>query len=198
MITKAQQAELKHMAQVANRRLKVASAEARKAYEHYINQYHTELKTNDLRLFQTQAAKTESEYKQRIEELNRFLNSKYTTRRGYNAAIKRGLKKAAEKLNKDEYIISPAELAVIAKETGGASENYAGFYRALENVTAKKLTEDVNELNEDELLNAIYDRKSEQEAAEAAIKAREERDKQVESILKDLKRAGMKKAKKNV
>ena len=194
MISKSQQAELRKRARAANERIRTASENAQKAYEHYTEKYHTYKSKKGERLFKTGAAKTEAEYRQRMKELDAFLGSKYTTTGGWKKAVNKALQNANKKLDKMGYDVTEEELANVIKETGGAKKNPAAFYRALENLTAEKILNELDEDIEDEDFGEeIEDRLSDQQAAEALIKAREEQKKRTEKILRSLKRAGRKK-----
>lgn len=190
MITKEQQAELRKKARAANERIRKASGSAQRAYEHYTRKYHTYTSKKGERLFRTGAAKTEAEFRQRMRELDDFLKSDYTTKSGWQKSRKRGLSKAIETLENMGYDVTEEELANIIQETGGSSQRSAAFYRALENLTIEKLQKRYSEMKDEEFEEEIAERRTDQQAAEALIKARKER---TEKILKNLKRAGRKK-----
>lgn len=181
-ITKEMQRELASAARAANRRLERATQGQLDALEHNIKNYHT--RTNDegeLRFSQGKA-KSESEYRQRMDELNKFMNAKTSTRKGWENVRRESISKANDKLSEMGYDVTDEELAQIAKETGGHN---AAFYRALENVTAAKMDmyddyedefddiDDFIELNEQQLNELIYERRSDQQAAEQLIKQRQ-------------------------
>lgn len=195
MITKAQQAELKKQARAANERIRGATESQQAAYQYYTSKYHTYKSKNDELLFRTGQAKTEKEYRQRMDELKKFLKSDYTTKSGWKKIQQEALSRSQDKLSEMGYDVTEEEIANIARETGGHN---AAFYRALENITAQKLMdewedEDFFRYDEDDFEQELEQRRTDQEAAELLIRAREENKKRTEDILKKLKRAGRKK-----
>lgn len=181
-ITKEMQRELANAARAANRRLERASQGQLDALEHNIKNYHTRTNAAGEMRFSQSKASTEAEYRQRMSELNKFMNAKTSTRKGWENVRRDSLSKANDKLSEMGYDVTDEELAQIAKETGGHN---AAFYRALENVTAEKMAmyedeeddfgdiDEFIELNEKQLNDIIYQRRSDQQAAEQLIKQRQ-------------------------
>lgn len=168
-ITAAQQKELSSLARAANRRLERATEGQRKSLEHNIQNYHTREGSRGL-VFQQGKAKTESEYRQRMAELKKFMAAKTSTRKGWEELKKENMQKAQESLTDMGYDITDEELATILAEEGGGS---SAFYKALENVKAAKGSEN-NELTPEQVREAIFQRKTDYQATLAAIKARKQ------------------------
>lgn len=166
-ITAAQQKELAYLARAANRRLERAPEGQRRSLEHNIKNYHTREGSRGL-VFQQGKAKTESEYRQRMAELKKFMAAKTSTRSGWEQLKKENMGKAQASLSDMGYDITDEELAIILEEEGGGGK---AFYKALENVQAAKGPEN-KELTPEEVKEAIYQRRSDYEATLAAIKAR--------------------------
>ena len=165
-VTPQMQKQLANLARAANRRLERASAGQRRSLEYNIKGYNTKSTSRGL-VFKQGKAKSAAEYRQRMAELNKFMNAKTTTRRGWEKLKSENISKAQESLEKMGYDITDDELDTILKEVGGSKE----FYKALENVQAAKgITGD--ELSADEIRDAIYSRRSDYEATLAAIEAR--------------------------
>lgn len=166
-ITAAQQKELAYLARAANRRLERATEGQRKSLERNIKNYHTREGSRGI-VFQQGKAKTESEYRQRMAELKKFMAAKTSKRKGWEELKKENMQKAQASLSDMGYDITDEELETILEEEGGGN---AAFYKALENVQAAK-GPDNKELTPEEVKEAIYQRRSDYEATLAAIKAR--------------------------
>ena len=170
-VTKEMQRELARKARAANRRLERATEGQRRSLEHNIRGYHTREGARGI-VFQQGAAKNEREYRQRMAELEAFMEkSKTSTRRGWEELKKANISKAQESLTNMGYDVTDEELEIILKETGGSSK---AFYRALENVMAAKEEAD-NELTAENIRNAINERRSDYEATLTLQRARRRR-----------------------
>lgn len=168
-ITAAQQKELAYLARAANRRLERATEGQRKSLEHNIKNYHIREGSRGI-VFRQGKAKTESEYRQRMAELKKFMAAKTSTRKGWEELKKENMEKAQESLTDMGYDITDDELATILAEEGGGS---SAFYKALENVQAAK-GPDNKELTPEQVKKAMYQRKTDYQATLAAIKARKQ------------------------
>lgn len=180
MVTKEQQAELARLARAANRRLERATEGQRDALEFYIKKYHVRESKDGLK-FQQGKAKTAAEYRQRKKELEKFMGDDESAKKGGNSSTRRGweriksesLSASKAKLDAMGYDATEEEIANIAKETKGHN---AEFYKALENLTAEKYERYLNEEAEAELQEEyeeeITQRRTDQQATEAFLKAR--------------------------
>jgi len=168
-VTPEMQKELANLARAANRRLERATSGQRGALDYYLRGYHTREGAHGT-VFQQGKAKTEREYRARMEELRRFMAGDTTTRRGWEALKEENIERAQETIKRQGYELSDEEFATILKETGG--HRSIQFYRALDIVQAEKNKK--GELSADEVRAAISSRSSAYESTLAAIKSRGE------------------------
>lgn len=175
-ISKEQQRELKNLARAANRRLERASEGQRASLEFNIKKYHTQKGKYGISFSQA-AAKTEREYKQRMAELEKFMQAKTSTKRGWNALQESNIEKAVGTLDQMGYDITEEELAVILRELKGLKGK--DFYTVLENVEAAKYEKESSgeEFTEKDLKKELNTRREEYEATLKSMKARIEREK---------------------
>ena len=169
-VTKQQQSALAKLARAANRRLERATPGQRKSLEHNITGYHTRTGSRGI-VFQQGKAKTESEYRQRMAELKRFMSAKTSTRGGWESLKRSNREKTQATLSDMGYDVTDTELDIVLKETGGSSK---AFYRALENVQAAKGVNQ-EEMTPEEIRNAINERRSDYQATLAAIRSRKKK-----------------------
>ncbi len=165
-ITKEMQEDLARKARAANKRLERASEGQRRALEHYTKGYHT-FETAKGDRFRQGKAKTETEYKQRLQELEDFLSGETSTRKGWEALKKRNIEAANRKLKDMGYYFTDEELANVLEE---ASPKDANFYHVLNIVQAYRAAG--AQLDEETIIEALTSRVSEYKATLAAIKAR--------------------------
>lgn len=175
-ITDYQNRELARLARAANRRLERATAGQRSELDHYLKGYHTREGAHGT-VFQQGKAKTEAEYRQRMNELRSFMEGKTSTRRGWESVKQEGVSKAADTLKEQGYDITDEELAQILKETGGKKAAGNNFYKALNNVQAAKEKKanrgKDTDLSPEELSAEISRRNTEQQAATRLARIRE-------------------------
>ena len=169
-VTKQQQVALTKLARAANRRLERATEGQRKSLEHNIKGYHTREGSRGI-VFQQGKAKNEREYRQRMAELQAFMQAKTSKRRTWEELKKSNIQKAQESLTNMGYDVTDDELEIILQETGGSSR---AFYRALENVQATKEGPD-DELSADDVRKAINERHTDYEATLQMIRKRRDR-----------------------
>lgn len=148
-ITREQFNELDKLAKKANQRLASMKEGQREAVSYYT---HGEK-------FSRRIPRTKAEYNQRMRELERFLNSEQTTRRGWERIKQTAVENAGKTLRGErKYDLSDDELANIFKEIEKKSQKQ--FYRILDIVQAKKHRAEAN--------NADFDL---QKAIEQAVKS---------------------------
>lgn len=165
-ITKEMQKELAKKARAANRRLERASEGQRRALEHYTKGYHT-FSTAKGDRFRQGKAKTEAEYRQRMEELEDFLSGETSTRKGWEALKKRNVEAANKKLKQMGYEFTDEELANVLEE--GRPKD-ANFYHVLNIVQAYRNAG--AELDDETIIEALTSRVSDYKATLAALKKR--------------------------
>ena len=170
MITKEMQRELAYKARAANRRLERASEGQRSALEHYIKGYSGTRESSRGTMFQQGAAKTETEYRQRMRELEKFMGGETSTRRGWKELKSSNVEKAAGTLGEMGYDISEDELVALLEEIPDGADS-ATYYKALENVQAAK-NKKGGTLTRKEIIKAISERRSDYEATLGALKSR--------------------------
>ena len=162
--------ELKAQSRAANRRLERAGEGQTQALEHYLRTYHTRQSEQGLRFSQAKA-RSEAEARQRLEELQKFMDAETSKKRGWQRVKRANLESAGETIRDElDMDITDEELAAILKETGGHSS--ADFYRALETVAAAKIEEDKEELTAKQIAALLTERRTDQQAAVGLINAR--------------------------
>lgn len=148
-ITREQYNELDRMAKQANQRLASMKEGQREAVSYYTGG----------KKFSRRIPRTKAEYNQRMRELERFINSEQTTRRGWERIKRTAVENAGKTLRGErKYNLSDDELANIFKEIEKKSQKQ--FYRILDIVQAKKYRAEAN--------NADFDL---QKAIEQAVKS---------------------------
>lgn len=186
-VTDYQNRELARLARAANRRLERASVGQKSLLDYYLRNYHTRQGAHG-RVFQQGKAKTEAEYRQRMTELENFLEGRSTTRTGWKEIREETVKSLGETLRaepkgeekKTVYDLTDEELSQIMKELEGKHASSANFYKALNNVQAAKDIKRIAEgkdaftgLSNKEIIEAVNRRNTEQEAAAELARIRE-------------------------
>ena len=170
-ITAAQQKALTSLARAANRRLERATQGQRASLEKQIKTYHTREGAGGLKFSQGKA-KTEAEYRQRMRELEKFMEAKTTTRRGWEQIKADNVSKAGETLRGQGYELTDKELAIILEELP-KDASPADFYNAIEHVEAKKQDQgDKWRGTRAAISAALKERVNAQEAVERILKKR--------------------------
>lgn len=108
----------------------------------------------------------------KLKQLDKFLGTRSTTRKGWKEIKRKSVKKANNTLNLYGYDLTDEELAEILKQIGGASREE--FYRAVNLVSAAKGKEDW-EGTADQIADAINQKLDYQEALTLALEMREAR-----------------------
>ena len=137
-ITREQFNELDKLAKKANQRLARMKEGQREAVSYYT---HGEK-------FSRRIPRTKAEYNQRMRELERFINSEQTKRRGWERIKQTAVENAGKTLRGErKYDLSDEELANIFKEIDKKSQKQ--FYRILDIVQAKKYRAEANDADFD-------------------------------------------------
>ena len=164
-ITDKQRADIQRMTKTANERLRSATAGQRSYLEYQVNKA---IGTNKF------SGKTKGmsyvEAKHQIEKLERFLNARSSTRRGWKA-IKRQQVEAANKRWKSwGYDLTDYELATLLEQID--TKDKTAYYQAVDKVQAAKYRGGGYELDDKAIAAAIDEQISEQKATQGLIRAR--------------------------
>lgn len=163
--TQQQRAAIKTLARRANRRLERATEGQRRALESYLE------KSIGAKKFSQGSAKLSQEQAAlRIKQLEQFLAARSTTRKGWDAIKAENVRKANETFSEMGYDLTDDELAdVLEQIQEGKRQN---LYHAVNLVQAAKDTSDDWSGSEEEISEALAQKRSAQEALEEALKAR--------------------------
>lgn len=164
-ITAKQKAEIRRMTKTANERLRSATEGQRSYLEYQVNKATGGTKfsgrTKDMSYI---------EAKQQLEKLQRFLDAKSSTRRGWKA-IKRQQVEAANKRWKSwGYDLTDYELATLLQQIDTKGKKV--YYQAVDKVQAAKYRGGGYELDAKAIAAAIDEQISEQKATQSLIRAR--------------------------
>lgn len=125
-ISAEQWRELDTLTKRANQRFASMGEEQRRAVSHYQKEKFSRAKPTSV-----------AEYNKRMRDVERFLASKQTTKRGWAAIKKKAVKAAGKTLRKDrQYELTDDELANIFEEINTKSKKH--MYTILDLVQAKK------------------------------------------------------------
>lgn len=166
-------AELAKMARAANRRIERATPGQRNAMAYYTRHYTTRQSEKYGFVFKQGAAKTMREAKQRLAELNRFMEDakQTTTRKGWEKLKRENVERAGKTIREAlDLDISDDELTVILKELG-ANKDKREYYTVLNNVSAAKADKG-DDLTPAEVRKAMRERRSEQESVMRVLRGR--------------------------
>lgn len=174
-VSASEQRTLANLARAANRRIERASPGQREYLTLYVQKYHSRKRADGTIVFQQGKAQSRTEYNARIKELKLFMEAKSSTRKGWEAQKKAQIASAGETLRGEGADITDEELAQILQEIGTGHSSLE-FYKALANVEIAKAEQgDTWNASEDEIRNAIAERRDAQQRALTLIKAREAR-----------------------
>lgn len=172
-ITAAQQRALSNLARAANRRLERASEGQRAYLERQISKYHTRQRSGGATVFKQGKAASESEYRARMRELERFMSAQTSKITGWKEVKKAQVKAAGETLRGEGYDLTDEELAAILEELDEGHSS-AAFYSALANVEISKSSAGANWQPDKETISAaINERRSAQQRTEQLLKIRQ-------------------------
>lgn len=167
-ITPQQAAEIRKLTRRANRRIERA-APGQKTYLESIVQRTA---GGSLKFSAATKGLTFEQAAAKLEKLDRFLGTMSSTRKGWDWMKKEIVHKANQTLGRQGYDLTDEELSEILIQVD--ADNKREFYRAINLVTAKKVDIDKEELNADEIAEAIAQRASFQQALKAALEANPE------------------------
>lgn len=129
--TKQQKQSIKSIVRAANRRLERASAGQRRALEYYVRK-----ETGQAKWGAATKGMTYEEASKLITQLNKFMESEYSTIRGWKKIKEQSVAKANQTLHRSGYDLSNEELAEIFVQVD--SGDYKEKYRAINLVQAEK------------------------------------------------------------
>ena len=178
-ISKEEYKALDALAKRANQRLASMKEGQRQAVEYYTKGEK----------FSRAVPKSRAEYNQRMRDVERFLSSKQTTRRGWEQIKKRAVESAGRTLRTDrKYNLTDQELANIFKEVDKKSQRQ--LYKILDIVQAKKYDAEAKgeAFNDDALQKAINQAVASHMSAADAIKRKTNAKKRKERSAKDLRK----------
>lgn len=165
MITEAQKRAIRQSTRAANRRLERATEGQRAALQKYIGAEKFSSATKGMNYQQAAA---------QIEKLNKFLDAKSSTRKGWKEIKEKSIANANKTLTLQGYNLTDEELADILEQL--EDNRKQDFYRAVNLVSAEKAeTGDDWAGTTAQITAAIEQKASYQEALTRALKARENR-----------------------
>lgn len=175
-ITAEMQKDLANKARAANRRLERASKGQRRALEYYIRGYAVRQRGKYI-VFKQGKAKTEAEYKKRMQELEDFMNAESSTKKGWKALKERQVKAAGETLRDEGSNLTDDELANVLIELNRDGDSKGGsdviFQAAVQNVEIEKRKAGKNWTGSDQQIkDAINSRRSAQERVKTLLEQR--------------------------
>lgn len=163
-ITPDQQAELKKLARRANQRLYSASEGQRNFAQSYMRRNY------GFEKFSTRKAQSEGEFIKRMQQLQGFLGSESTKKRGWMEQTQKAVSGAAETLRRRGYTFTEDELSNILTEI--KSKDKDDFYRYLDLLQAQKYTEEDEFDLEDAIEDAFESKLSDAEAIKKKLSAK--------------------------
>lgn len=164
-ITAQQREEIKTLAKRANERIRTALSGQKAYLEFFAIQ-----KTGKKRFSSATKNLTYAQAQQRLKELNRFLEAKTTTKKGWKALKRQQVAAANQRWKSWGYDLTDAELALILQQID--TKDKKAYYQAVDKVQAAKYKSGGYELEEKEIAAAIDEQITEQQAALNLIKAR--------------------------
>lgn len=164
-ITAAQRADIKRMTKTANERLRSATSGQRSYLEFQVNKA-----TGAKKFSAATKGMTYTEAKHQLETLQRFLDAKTSTKRGWKALKKQQVEAANARWKSWGYTLTDGELALILEQIDTKNKNE--YYAAVDKVQAAKFKGGGYKLNAEEIAAAINEKISEQQAVQSIIKAR--------------------------
>lgn len=170
-ITKEQKQQIRLLTRRANRRIERATEGQRSALEYYVNKA-----TGADKFSAATKGLTAEQAAAKIRDIERFLASESSTRKGWDKIKNENVRKANETLKQQGYDLSNEELAEILEQVDTSSKK--DFYKAINLVEAKKITEGEGwEGSPDEITAAITEKFTYQQALTKALQARANRGK---------------------
>ena len=165
-ITPEQIKDIRTLTRRANRRIERATPGQRRMLEKYINRY-TGVKAG--KFSSSYKGLTYAQAQKKLEDLKRFLAAESSTRKGWDKIKREQIRKANEKLKQMDYDLTDEELTDVLEQL--EEGNRSDFYRAVNLVSAAKDNKG-GTLSEEEIEEALNQKRSAQEALKEAIDAR--------------------------
>lgn len=165
-ITQLQSTMIRTLVRRANRRIERATEGQRRALEYYIKK-----ETGGEGKFSAAVSGLSFvQARRKIEALERFLNAKSTTRKGWEEMKAQAVKTANETLGFMGYDLTDKELAIILQQID--TKNGIDYYAAIDKVVAAKNRSKNWEATPDQIAEAISEKMSPQKALKEALIAR--------------------------
>ena len=168
-ITREQIKEIRTLTRRANRRIERATPGQRSALNYYVRKV-----TGANKFSASTKGLTQEQAAAKLRDLETFLNSPSSTRKGWDRIKKENIRKANETLSEEGYNLTDEELAEILEQID--TRNKKDYYKAINLVSAAKLEAGAGwEGSSEDIAEAIGEKVTYQEALERAILARNER-----------------------
>lgn len=165
-MTKQQKDTIKTLVRRANRRIERATLGQRGALEYYVEQV-----TGGKKFSAATKGLTAAQADLKIKQLEKFLASKVSTRKGWDKVKADNIRKANETLHQQGYDLTDEELSEILKQLD--VKNGKEYYRAINLVSAAKAEDEDWTGSPDQISEAIAEKASAQQALEKALRNRE-------------------------
>lgn len=168
-ITREQIKEIRTLTRRANRRIERATTGQRSALNYYVNKA-----TGADKFSASTKGLTQEQAAAKLRDLETFLNSPSSTRKGWDRIKQENVRKANETLSEEGYDLTDEELAEILEQID--TKNKKDYYKAINLVEAAKQEAGAGwEGSSEDIAAAIAEKVTYQEALERAILARNER-----------------------
>lgn len=168
-ITREQIKEIRTLTRRANRRIERATPGQRSALNYYVNKA-----TGADKFSASTKGLTQEQAAAKLRDLETFLNSPSSTRKGWDRIKQENVRKANETLSEEGYDLTDEELAEILEQID--AKNKKDYYKAINLVEAAKQEAGAGwEGSSEDIAAAIAEKVTYQEALERAITARNER-----------------------
>ena len=167
-ITREQIKEIRTLTRRANRRIERATPGQRSALNYYVNKA-----TGADKFSASTKGLTQEQAAAKLRDLETFLNSPSSTRKGWDRIKQENVKKANETLSEEGYNLTDEELAEILEQID--TKNKKDYYKAINLVEAAKQEAGAGwEGSSEDIAAAIAEKVTYQKALERAILARNE------------------------
>lgn len=164
-ITDKQRADIRRMTKAANERLRSATAGQRSYLEYQVNKA-----TGGTKFSGATKGMSYIDAKHQLEKLDRFLNARSSTRRGWKAIKRQQVEAANRRWKSWGYDLTDYELAQILEQVD--TKDKKAYYTAVDKVQAAKYAGGGYELDAKAIAAAIDEQITEQQAAQRAAKSR--------------------------
>ncbi len=164
-ITAEQRADIQRKTKTANERLRSATKGQRSYLEYQVNKA-----TGGKKFSAATKGMSYIDAKHQLEKLDRFLNARSSTRRGWKAIKRQQVEAANKRWRSWGYDLTDYELATLLEQID--TKDKTVYYQAVDKVQAAKYRGGGYELNEKAIAAAIDEQISEQKATQGLIRAR--------------------------